>query len=83
MKERLFAVPAYTTAEEIRALRKRLKLTQREFAELICCAKSTVERWDAGSLYGLSKTASDSEKGVSSQTLVYVPAEALYTDRCQ
>ena len=46
MKERLFAVPAYTTAEEIRALRKRLKLTQREFAELICCAKSTVERWE-------------------------------------
>ena len=42
MKERFFAVPAYTTAEEIRALRKRLKLTQREFAELICCAKSTV-----------------------------------------
>ena len=35
MKERLFAVPAYTTAEEIRALRKRLKLTQREFAELL------------------------------------------------
>ena len=32
MKERLFAVPAYTTAEEIRALRKRLKMTQREFA---------------------------------------------------
>ena len=46
MKERLFAVPASTTAEEIRALRKRLKLTQREFAELVCCAKSTVERWE-------------------------------------
>ena len=46
MKEKLFAIPEYTTAEDIKDLRKRLKLTQKEFAELIYCGKSTVERWE-------------------------------------
>ena len=46
MKEKIFAIPEYTTAEDIKDLRKRLKLTQKEFAELICCGKSTVERWE-------------------------------------
>ena len=39
MKEKIFAIPEYTTAEDIKDLRKRLKLTQKEFAELICCGK--------------------------------------------
>ena len=34
MKEKIFAIPEYTTAEDIKDLRKRLKLTQKEFAEL-------------------------------------------------
>ena len=48
MKDKLFAVPEYTTAEEIKTLRKKLKLTQKEFAELIGCGKSTIERWETG-----------------------------------
>ena len=46
MQGKKFAVSDYTTAEEIKAVRKHLKLTQKEFAELICCGKSTVERWE-------------------------------------
>ena len=39
MQGKKFAVSDYTTAEEIKAVRKHLKLTQKEFAELICCGK--------------------------------------------
>lgn len=44
--ERLFATSEYTTAEEIRQIRKQLNLTQKEFAELINCSKPTIERWE-------------------------------------
>lgn len=44
--ELLFATPEYTTAEEIRQIRKQLKLTQKEFAGLINCSKPTIERWE-------------------------------------
>lgn len=46
MKEKLFITPEYTTAKEIKELRKELHLTQKEFAELINCSKPTVERWE-------------------------------------
>ena len=46
MKERLFITPEYTTAGEIREIRKSLHLTQKEFAEFINCSKPTVERWE-------------------------------------
>ena len=46
MKEKLFITPEYTTAGEIKELRKKLHLTQKEFAELINCSKPTVERWE-------------------------------------
>ncbi len=46
MEKRLYITPEYTTAEEIRKLRKALHLTQKEFAELINCSKATVERWE-------------------------------------
>ena len=46
MKEKLFITPEYTTAEEIRQVRKGLHLTQKEFAEFINCSKPTVERWE-------------------------------------
>ena len=46
MKERLFITPEYTTAEEIRKIRKELHLTQKEFAEFVNCSKPTVERWE-------------------------------------
>lgn len=46
MKKRLFITPDYTTAEEIKKVRKVLHLTQKEFAEFINCSKPTVERWE-------------------------------------
>ena len=46
MKEKLFITPEYTTAEEIRQVRKGLHLTQKEFAEFVNCSKPTVERWE-------------------------------------
>ena len=46
MKKKLFITPEYTTAKEIKELRKELHLTQKEFAELINCSKPTVERWE-------------------------------------
>lgn len=38
--------PEYTTAKEIKKIRKELHLTQKEFAEFINCSKPTVERWE-------------------------------------
>lgn len=46
VKERLFITPEYTTAKEIKKIRKELHLTQKEFAEFINCSKPTVERWE-------------------------------------
>ncbi len=46
MKKRLFITPEYTTANEIKKIRKELHLTQKEFAEFINCSKPTVERWE-------------------------------------
>lgn len=46
MKERLFITPEYTSAQEIKEVRLKLGLTQKEFAMLINCSKVTVERWE-------------------------------------
>ena len=46
MRERLFITPEYTTAKEIKQIRKGLHLTQKGFAEFINCSKPTVERWE-------------------------------------
>ena len=46
MRERLFITPEYTTAKEIKQIRKGLHLTQKEFAEFVNCSKPTVERWE-------------------------------------
>ena len=46
MTERLFLTPEYTTAKEIKHVREKLGLTQKEFARLICSSKPTVERWE-------------------------------------
>ena len=40
MKERLFVTPEYTTAKEIKQIRKELHLTQKEFAEFVNCSIS-------------------------------------------
>ncbi|MBO5158016.1 MAG: helix-turn-helix domain-containing protein [Lachnospiraceae bacterium] len=46
MQEKLFVTPEYTTAEEIKRVRKQLGLTQKEFAQLVNCSKPTIERWE-------------------------------------
>lgn len=46
MDERQYTTSNYTTAEAIKSLRKRLGLTQKDFAILINCSKPTVERWE-------------------------------------
>ena len=49
--EKNFITPKYITAEEIKRVRKKTKLTQKEFAKFINCSKSTVERWET--TYGI------------------------------
>lgn len=71
MKEIRFAFENYTTAEEIKRIRKRLNLTQKEFAILAGCSKPTVERWEtstgkitgpiAALLYMLERHPEDAE----------------------
>lgn len=46
MEKRLYITSEYTTADEIKKLRKELHLTQKEFAELVNCSKPTIERWE-------------------------------------
>lgn len=46
MKIKNFVSPEYITASDIKDVRRTLKLTQKEFAELIGSSKSTVERWE-------------------------------------
>ena len=43
-----FITPAYTDSDEIRSIRNRLKMTQKEFAAFIGVSKPTVERWESG-----------------------------------
>ncbi|MCD8054127.1 MAG: transcriptional regulator [Lachnospiraceae bacterium] len=49
MKEKIFAVPQYTTAEEIKEVRKQLGLKQKAFAGLVNASVPTVERWERSS----------------------------------
>ncbi len=46
MDERLFITPQYVVAQEIKNIRKKLGLTQKEFAMLVNCSKVTLERWE-------------------------------------
>lgn len=46
MDNKIFITPEYTTAKEIKYVRAKLGLTQKEFAMLINCSKITVERWE-------------------------------------
>lgn len=48
MGKRKFVTKKYISAEDIKAVRKKLGLTQKEFAELIGCSKPTIERWESG-----------------------------------
>lgn len=46
MENKLFLTPEFTTAKEIKRIRKQLGLTQKEFAVLVGCSKSSIERWE-------------------------------------
>lgn len=46
MSSKRFLENDFVTAEEIRNVRKKLGLTQKEFSELTGCSKPTVERWE-------------------------------------
>ena len=96
MKEKLFITPEYTTAEEIRQVRKGLHLTQKEFAEFVNCSKPTVERWERseevirGPIVPLLKMlqkypeyeqdGEGAEKNVDTQDLVHVSAGCMYVN---
>lgn len=41
-----YTIPESVTAKEIKELRKRLGMTQKEFAAFIQCSKATIERWE-------------------------------------
>lgn len=46
MKTKKYILPNEITASDLKQIRKKLKLTQKEFANLINCSKSTIERWE-------------------------------------
>lgn len=46
MGEKNFAVNEYVTSDEIKKIRKKLHLTQKEFAQLVGSSKPTIERWE-------------------------------------
>lgn len=46
MMENTFKTPEYTTAAELKRVRKQLGLTQKDFAKLVNCSKPTIERWE-------------------------------------
>lgn len=41
-----YAFPDYIMAKELKEVRRMLKMTQKEFAELLGCSKPTIERWE-------------------------------------
>lgn len=49
MENKKFVIAEYITSEDIKKVRKQIGLTQKEFAELVSCSKSTIERWETSS----------------------------------
>lgn len=46
MKENKYITTAFITAEDLKRIRKKFGVTQKEFAEIIHVSKPTVERWE-------------------------------------
>lgn len=46
MENEKFVIPKYITSSDIKDARKKLGLTQQEFAAMIGCSKPTVARWE-------------------------------------
>lgn len=49
MKTGLYAIADKLTGEDIKLIRKKLGMTQVQFAELVNVTKKTIERWESGS----------------------------------
>lgn len=47
MEKKKFIIPDHIISDDIKDVRKKLGLTQAEFAELMGCSKPTVVRWEA------------------------------------
>lgn len=62
MEKNLFAVPQEVDKDEIKSIRKRLNLTQKQFAELVNVSSKTVERWET------------SEKAITGPIVVLIKA---------
>lgn len=48
METKLFAISDTLLGEDIKSIRKKLDLTQVQFAELVNVSKKTIERWESG-----------------------------------
>lgn len=48
MSNMKYSIPKYITSSDIKRVRKKLNMTQKEFAELIGCSRPTIERWESG-----------------------------------
>lgn len=48
MRKNIYAIPDALTGKDIKQIRKKLDMTQVEFAGLVNVSKKTVERWEAG-----------------------------------
>ncbi|MCR5179318.1 MAG: helix-turn-helix domain-containing protein [Lachnospiraceae bacterium] len=44
----VYITPSHVSGQQIRAVRKSLGMTQKEFAEFAGCSKPTIERWERG-----------------------------------
>lgn len=43
-----FAIPDTASGKDIKAIRRKLGMTQGEFAELVHVSSKTIERWEGG-----------------------------------
>lgn len=48
MKQKLYAIPDHLEGKDIKTIRKKLNLTQAEFAQLGNVSVKTIERWERG-----------------------------------
>lgn len=46
MKNKEYAIASYATAADLKRIRNKLNVTQKEFAKIAGCSKATIERWE-------------------------------------
>ncbi len=44
-----YVIPSFTEGQEVKKVRKKCRMTQKEFAAFLGCSKSTIERWEGSS----------------------------------